>query len=106
MEQIGTGTGKGANGKAKGKGRMDADKQPAVKQPDVIAKCIDKLVRLHVAAKEATEEANEAITKAAEDSGYLAVAVRKLVVARAGDNFEEAKRKVEQQMELFEEVGE
>lgn len=93
------------NGKDKGKGRMDADRQPAVKKPKVIAERIDELVRLHVKAGEASEDAKAAITKAAEDSGYLASAVRKLVTAKAGEKFEEKHREVEQQLELFEEVG-
>lgn len=98
------GKGKGKRGGAKG--RMDADKQPAVKKAEVIAERIDELVRLHKAAGEAAEDAKSAITKAAEDSGYLASAVRKIVTARAGEKFEEKHREVEQQLELFEEVGE
>lgn len=99
--------GKGKGGaRAKGKGRMDADKTPAVKQPKVISERLDELVRLHQKAKTATEAAADAITKAGEDSGYLASSVKKLVVAKAGDKFEEKHREVEQQHELFDEVGE
>lgn len=101
----GRGKGKG-EGRAKGKGRMDADKTPAVKQPKVISERLDELVRLHQKAKTATEAAADAITKAGEDSGYLASSVKKLVVAKAGDKFEEKHREVEQQHELFDEVGE
>lgn len=97
---------RGAAKPDKGKGRMDADKQPAVKQPKIISERIDELVRLHNAAGMAAEVAKEAITKAAEDSGYLASAVRKLVTARAGEKFEEKHREVAQQAELFDEVGE
>jgi len=103
MEQVQVG-GNG-KGRARGKGRMDADKQPAVKKPEVIAKRIDELVRLHNKATESAETAKDAITKAAEDSGYLASAVRKLVTAKAGDKFEEKHREVEQQMELFDEAA-
>lgn len=104
--QAGTDTTKG-NGKGKnaGKGRQGAEKQTMAKQPKVIADRIDELVRLHAAAKSASEKAQDAITKAAEDSGYLASSVKKLVTARAGDKFEEKHREVEQQMELFDEVG-
>jgi hypothetical protein len=77
-----------------------------VTKPKVIADRIDQLVSLHIAAQTAGTEAKEAITKAAEDSGYNASTVRKLVLARAGEKFEEVKRLVAQQMELFEEVGE
>lgn len=103
MEQIETGNG---NGKRKAKGRMDADKQPAVQKPEVVAKKIGQLVSLHKAAKTASDERDEAITAVAEESGYLASAVRKLVTARAGEDFEKKHREVEQQYELFEEVGE
>jgi len=85
---------------------MDHEHQPAVKKPKVIADRIEQLVRLHNKAKETAEEEKEAIVKAGEDSGYPASVVRKFVVARAGENFEEKKRQCELQMELFEEVGE
>jgi hypothetical protein len=106
VEQIGTGTTKG-NGRTRtpGKGRMDADKQPAVKKPEVIAKRLDELVELHNKAQAAAERAKEAVTKAAEDSGFLASSVNKLVRAKAGDKFEEKHREVEQQHELFDEVA-
>lgn len=103
------GGGKRAKGeKARGaaKGRRGEDKTPEVTKPKVIADRIDQLVALHVAAVSATTESKEAITKAAEDSGYNASTVRKLVIARAGEKFEETKRLVAQQFELFEEVGE
>ena len=104
MEQIDAGKGNG-KGRTRGQGRKDADKQPAVKKPKVIADRIDELVRLHNRSKEASDDSSTAITKAAEDSGYLAAAVRKLVTARAGEKFEEKHREVEQQYELFDEVG-
>ena len=93
--------------KAKGaRGRKDADKQESVTKPQEIEKRIDNLVQGYKAAKDAAEESSEAIKAAAEVSGYNAKAVRALVVARAGEAFEEKKRDVAQQYELFEEVGE
>ena len=89
-----------------GVGRMDADKQPAVKKPQIIAKRLDELVELQNKAAAAGERAKDAITKAAEDSGFLASAVRKLVTAKAGDKFEAKHREVEQQKELFDEAAE
>lgn len=86
-----------------GVGRMDADKQPAVKKPQIIAKRLDELVDLQNKAAAAGERAKDAITKAAEDSGFLASAVRKLVTAKAADKFEVKHREVEQQKELFDE---
>lgn len=106
----GNGAGVGKNGKlgsgrTRGRGRQDGDKQPAAKQPKVIAERLEELVDLHNKAKSAGERSADAITKAAEDSGYLASAVRKLVTAKAGDKFEEKHREVEQQGELFDEVS-
>lgn len=99
--------GKGTPAKGeKANGRKDASKQPAAKQPKIVAERLDELVRLHQKAKDATDAVAEAITKAAEDSGYLASVVRKLVTAKAGEKFEEKHREVEQQMELFDEVAE
>jgi hypothetical protein len=105
MEQIEAGkrTGKG---RTRGQGRKDPERHPAVKEPNVIVERIDELVHLHNKAKEAKEDFSEAIAKAAEDSGYLASVVRKLVTARASEKFEERHREVEQQYELFDEVGE
>lgn len=88
-----------------GKGRMDADKQPAVKKPEIVAKRLDELVDLHHKSAAAAERAKDAVTKCAEDSGFLASAVRKLVTAKAGDKFEEKHREVEQQAELFDEAA-
>lgn len=97
---------RGAGRTEKPEGRKDAEKQPGVTKPQVIAERIDELVNLHRMAVEAGTAAKEAITKAAEDSNYNAANVRKLVLARYGDKFPEVKRNIDQQAELFEEVGE
>ena len=102
MEQVQSGEGKKRGRRATG--RKDAEKVAAVQKPKVIADRLDELVKLHREAKEASEAAAEAITKAAEDSGYLASSVKKLVVAKSGEKYEEKKREVAQQHELFEEV--
>lgn len=99
------GKGNGAGKTPKADGHKDASKQPAVKQPKIVAEKLDYLVSLHNEAKTATEERDEAITAVAEESGYLASAVRKLVTAKAGEKFEEKHREVEQQGELFDEVA-
>lgn len=98
--------GTNGKGKRKAKARMDADKQEAVQQPKVIKERIDELVNAKQRADDAAEAYSDAIKNAAEASGYLASAVKKFVTARAGEKFEEEHRKVEQQLELFEEVGE
>lgn len=89
----------------KDKGRMGADKQSAVKKPKVISERLPELVRLASKARDAKEAADDAITKAGEDSGYLASSVKKIVSAKLGDKFEEKHREVEQQAELFDEVA-
>lgn len=91
--------------KPKGRGRQGPGKQTGVKKAKVVADRIDELVELHTKAKAAKDTLDTAITKCAEDSNYLASAVKKIVNARAGDKFEEKHREVEQQAELFDEVG-
>lgn len=90
----------------KPRGRKDADKQELVTQPKIVGEKIDELVNLYRAQHDASVEFSDGIKAVAEKSGYNAAAVRKLVVARAGEKFAEQKRLVEQQMELFDEVGE
>ena len=57
-------------------------------------------------ANEAAKDFSDAVKKAAEASGYTAAAIRALVTARVGDKFADKRRSVEQQLELFTEVGE
>lgn len=94
------------NGGRKAKARVNPDHQEAVQQPKVIKERIEELVNAKQRADDAAEAYSDAIKSAAEASGYLASAVKKFVTARAGERFEEEHRKVEQQLELFEEVGE
>lgn len=91
-------TGKGA------RGRKGKDKQEAVIEAAVLKKKLPELVKLKKAADEASADLNDAIKKAAEQSGLLATVVRKVVVASAGENFEEKKREAEQLSLAFEEV--
>jgi hypothetical protein len=109
MESIsGTGTGRRrVNGEdRKVEGRKGKDQQEAVIETKVVKDKINYLVKLKNAADEAGEDYSEGIKKVAEDSGILASELRKFVNARAGENFEEAKRRCEQLALLFEEVGE
>jgi hypothetical protein len=71
-----------------------------------VKKSIDELVRLYTQQQAAAEKCSAAIKAVAEKAGLLADVVRKLVKARAGDKFEEAKRKVGQLSLVFEEVWE
>jgi len=95
----------GTNGSKSPRGRKDADKQEQVIKTKIIKDGIDKLVALKKAADDAATDFNDAVKAAAEKSGLLATTVKKFVVARAGENFEEAQRKVEQLALVFEEVG-
>jgi len=92
--------------RAKPAGRQDRSGQEAVTKPTVVAEKIDQLERLAVKANEAAKDFSDAVKKAAEASGYTAAAIRALVTARVGDTFPEKRRSVEQQLELFNEVGE
>lgn len=96
------------NGKTKrtAKARINPDKQEAVQQPKVVEDQIDELVTLHHKAASAQEALNDAIKATAEKAGYLASVVRKVVVARAGEKWEEKHREAAQQLELFDQVGE
>jgi hypothetical protein len=93
-------------GKRKVRGRKDEQKQEQVTQPGIVKEHINELVKLYAASGESATALSDAIKVAAEKSGYNASAVKRFVVARAGEKFAEAKRLAEQQMELFEEVGE
>lgn len=111
MEQVQQQEGKGRKGRGaagatrKPQGRKDENKQPAVTQPKVVLERLDELVDLQKKAIDAADAAKEAIAKAAEDSGYLASTVNKLVRAKVAEKFEEKHREIEQQAELFDEVA-
>jgi hypothetical protein len=92
--------------KAKGpKGRKDGEKQEMVTQPQVVRDRMPDMVRLYKAADAAGVQFSEAVKATAEASGYNTKAVRARILAEANDTFEEKKRDVSQQMELFTEVG-
>lgn len=96
----------GTTGRRGARGRKDADKQEQVIKTKIVKDRITELVQLKNNADSAANDFNDAVKKAAEDSGLLAATVRKFVVARAGEKFAEELRKCEQLNLLFEEVGE
>jgi len=100
MEQVETSKG---NGKQP-RGRQGADKQEAVLKSTVLKERMSQLVKLKTAADEASQNLNDAIKAAAEKSGFLASVVRKVVVAKAGEDFDGKKREVEQLEIAFEAV--
>jgi ABC-type uncharacterized transport system substrate-binding protein len=87
--------------KSKVTGRKDKQNQEAVIKLSEVHDKIDNLIALHKTASEASACLNEGIKKIAEKSGLLASVVRKYVIARAGENFEEEQRKVEQLNLIF-----
>ena len=101
MEQVETSKG---NGKARSLGRQGKDKQEAVLKSTVLKERMSQLVKLKTAADEASQNLNDAIKAAAEKSGFLASVVRKVVVAKAGEDFEGKHREVEQLQLAFDAV--
>lgn len=86
-------------------GRVDADGQEAAISMDPIKDRIENLVRLCESAKAASNDFSEAIKDTAEKSGLLASVVRKFVVAKAGEKFDDKKRECEQLSLLFDDIG-
>lgn len=87
------------------KGRTDSDGQDAVIKIESLQTKVDQLVKLHNDAADAANDYNEAVKKVAEDSGLLAATVNKFVKAKAGDRFEDQKKKALQLALVFEEVA-
>lgn len=85
---------------------MDAEKQPAVKKAELVAKNADEGAELYSKAKKAAEKFADFVNSTAEAAGYLAGPVRKIFIAKAGEKLEEEHRKCEQQLELFKAVAE
>jgi len=92
----------GGNGKSKARGRKGKDKQESVIEVAELKKRMAQLVKLKKANDETAQDLNDAIKKAAEESGLLASVVRKAVVASAGEVFEAKHREVEQMVLAFE----
>ena len=86
-------------------GRKGRDGQEAVLDHSIVADAMPNLEALLKASKEADEKLNDAIKKVAQSSGYLASNVKKLVKARVSDTFSDKKRDAEQQLDLFNCVG-
>ena len=84
-------------------GRKD-DGTEAVLKIESLNTRIKHLVNLHIKATETSKDLSDEIKKVAEESGMLAVTVRKIIAAKASDDFDEAKRKAQQLALVFEEV--
>ena len=90
---------------SKARGRKDADKQEAVISTKPVKDRIADLIALYIKAGEASDKFNDAVKATAEKAGLLSSVVRKFVVARASEKYEEEARKVEQLSLIFETLG-
>jgi len=82
------------------------EQQDAVIKLEPIRDRIEYLEQLYANARSAGDEFAEAVKAVAEEAGLLAAVVRKFVIARASEKFDEKKRQCEQLSLLFEDVGE
>lgn len=87
------------------KGRKDSEGQEAVIKSGKAKDEIERLVKLKGEAEDAAEKYNDAIKYVAEQAGLLAGVLRKFVNARAGDKYDDEKRKAEQLVLCFDEIG-
>lgn len=86
------------------RGRKDNSGQEAVFNPEVVQTRADDLVKLYQAQQTAATDFSESIKAVSEKAGINAASLRKFIVAKAGDNFEDTKAKVLQLALVFEEV--
>jgi thiamine monophosphate kinase len=92
--------------KARGaRGRQDRSGQEKVIDKTHLVEKLPHLVKLYTASKDASTDLSDGIKKVAEKSGLLASVVRKLVVAKASENFDEKKKEAEQLALMFDEVA-
>ena len=89
-------------GRRKAIGRTDREGQESVIKISVVKDGVDNAVALYRKAAECDAQLNDAIKAMAEKSGLLAATVRKYVVAKASEDFQEHKRKVTQLALVFE----
>lgn len=87
------------------KGRKSSDGTEDVIKVKPLKEAIAELETLKTKADAAKDRLNDAIKAVAERSGLLSKVVRKLVNARHGEGFEDAKREVDQLAIVFDEVG-
>lgn len=87
--------------RGRGVGRKDKDGQEAVINRAAVYERQEHLIRSYRQAREASTQFSEDIKAAAKKAGLNAATVRRFIVAKASDDFEEAKRKVSQLSLLF-----
>lgn len=108
MEQIG-GTAGGVEGTAPGRrgarGRQDRSGQEKVIKTKELEDRLPHLISLKNKAADAAKDFSSAVKSVAEKSGLLASVVRKVVIAKAGDSFDEKKKEAEQLELVFGKVA-
>jgi hypothetical protein len=82
--------------RGRGVGRQDRSKQEKVIKLSELDDRMTHLISLYNKSTEASKDLSDAIKAVAEKAGLLASVVRRLVTAKAGDNFDERKREVKQ----------
>src|SRR5579885_2803699 len=94
----------GRGRKRQARGRQDRGGQEKVIKIDELKSRLPHLVSLHNKAREAAKDLSSAVKAVAEKSGLLATVVRKAVVAKAGDSFDEKAKEAEQLELVFGEI--
>lgn len=102
MERVGDVIGRAQRG---ARGRQDRSGQEKVIDKSHLTERLDHLVQLHTRSKESSKDLSDAIKAVAEKAGLLASVVRKIVVAKAGESFEEKKKEAKQLALMFDEVA-
>ena len=102
MERVGEVIGRAQRS---ARGRQDRSGQEKVIDKSHLVEKLPQLVQLHTRAKDSGKDLSDAIKKVAEKSGLLASVVRKIVVAKAGEAFDEKKKEAEQLALMFDEVA-
>lgn len=86
------------------RGRKDSSGQEQTFNPEAVQTRAEDLVKLYKAQQDAATDFGDAIKAVAEKAGVNAASLRKFIIAKAGDNFEDVKAKVLQLALVFEEV--
>lgn len=97
----------GARGRSKktARGRQDRGGQEKVIKLKELEDRLPHLVSLKNKASEAAKDFSSAVKAVAEKSGLLASVVRKVTIAKSGDNFDEKAKEAEQLELVFGKVG-
>ncbi len=102
LEQI---PGARKNGKRAPRGRQDRSGQEKVIKMKELEDRLPHLVSLKNKSSDAAKDFSSAVKAVAEKSGLLASVVRKVTIAKSGDNFDEKAKEAEQLELVFGKVA-